>query len=153
MTRPPGRFAYWRDPLFVAALSAYAINRWAIALLLPTWWQGHFADLLLVPVGLPLWLWCERRVGWRDHDGIPRWREIAFVLVVWAVAAELVAPWMFAHATGDGWDVLAYAIGAFTAGLAWRTRARGAAVGQELACMPVGAPVYTAHIRARSSAG
>ena len=62
---------------------------------------------MLIPVGLPVWLWMERLIGWRRDDRTPRWREIAFVLVTWTVAAELIAPRLFTHATGDGWDVVA----------------------------------------------
>lgn len=121
MNRGDAPFRYWRDPLFLMGSAAYAINRVLVpAALQAPWWRGHFADLLLIPVGLPLWLWLERRIGWRRDDGMPRWREIAFVLVAWTVAAELIAPRLFAHATGDGWDGLAYACGAVAAGLLWR---------------------------------
>ena len=77
------------------------------------WWHDHFADFLLIPAGLPLWLWLERRIGWRRDDGMPRWREIAFALVTWTVAAELIAPRIFPQATGDAWDAVAYAGGAW----------------------------------------
>ena len=80
------------------------------------------------PAGLPLWLWLERRIGWRHDDRMPEWREIVFVLVTWTIAAELVAPRMFPQATGDAWDALAYAGGAVVAGLLWQrtTRSRRA---------------------------
>ena len=83
-------------------------------------WSGHFADLLLIPAGLPLWLWLERRIGWRRDDQMPRWREITFALITWTCAAELIAPRMFSQATGDGWDAVAYACGAVVAGLWWQ---------------------------------
>ncbi|MGE0449911.1 MAG: hypothetical protein AB7Q29_10060 [Vicinamibacterales bacterium] len=120
MTRRAERFKYWRDPLFVAASAAYVANRWLTPALHIALWRTHFADLLFVPVGLPLWLWLERRVGWRIDDRMPRWGEITFVLVIWSVAAELVAPQLFARATADVWDVAAYAAGAVTAGLSWQ---------------------------------
>jgi hypothetical protein len=114
-------FSYWRDPVWVATTAAYVVNRWIVpASLQPAWWRGHFSDLLLVPVGLPIWLWIERRLGWRTHDDLPRWTEIAFVLVTWTVAAELLAPRLFAHATGDVWDVAAYGCGAAAVGLSWQ---------------------------------
>lgn len=40
-------------------------------------------------------------------------------LVVWSVAAEVVGPHLFAHATGDIWDVAAYTAGAVVAGVLW----------------------------------
>ncbi len=83
-------------------------------------WSGHFADVLLIPAGLPLWLWLERRIGWRRDDQMPRWREIAFALVTWTVAAEVIAPSLFSQATGDVWDAVAYSGGAVIAGLLWQ---------------------------------
>ena len=101
-------FGYWREPLCLWAGAAYAINGWLVpAALQASWWRGHFSDLLLIPVGLPVWLWMERLIGWRRDDRTPRWRDIAFVLVTWTVAAELIAPRLFTRATGDGWDVVA----------------------------------------------
>lgn len=118
-------FGYWRDPVFLIAGAAYAMNRWLAPVVLQApLWHGHFADVLLIPAGLPLWLWMERRIGWRRDDRMPRWREIGFVLVTWTVAAELIAPRIFPQATGDGWDAVAYAGGAVVAGLLWRRTAR-----------------------------
>ena len=97
------------------------MNRWLLpATAQAPWWHDHFADVLLIPVGLPLWLWLERRISWRHDDCMPQWREIAFALVTWTVAAELVAPWIFPQATGDGWDAAAYLGGAILAGLVWQ---------------------------------
>ena len=120
MTGSAARFRYWRDPCCLAAGSAYAANRWLVPLAVQaTWWRGHFADLLLIPAGLPLWLWLERRLGWRGDDAMPRWGEIAFLAVTWTVAAELLAPVLFARATPDAWDAAAYAAGALVSGAIW----------------------------------
>ncbi len=119
------RFRYWRDPVCLVAVAAYAAHRGLVpAAVQASWWSGHFTDFLLIPAGLPLWLWLERRIGWRRDDRMPRWREIAFVLVTWTIAAELVAPRIFPQATGDGWDALAYAGGAVVAGLSWQRATR-----------------------------
>ena len=129
MTTGDRRFGYWRDPVCLVAVAAYAAHRWLVpAALQAPWWSGHFTDFLLIPAGLPLWLWLERRIGWRRDDRMPQWREIAFVLVTWTIAAELIAPRIFQQATGDGWDALAYAGGAVVAGLSWQrtTRSRRA---------------------------
>lgn len=114
-------FKYWRDPVCVTACATYVAYRWlmpAVGLSPP--WNGHVTDVLLVPAGLPLWLWLERQVGWRSDDRMPRWREIAFALVTWTVAAELIAPGIFRQATGDAWDLVAYSGGAAIAGLVWQ---------------------------------
>lgn len=117
------RFGYWRDPVGLAAAAAYALNRWLVPLAWQAaWWRGHFADVLLIPAGLPWWLWLEKGLGWRGHDTPPRWSEIAFLFVVWSAAAELIGPHLFRHATADAWDVVAYAAGAVAAGVLWRPR-------------------------------
>jgi len=114
-------FGYWRDPICLGAIAIYIGYRWLIPVAGQTsFWSGHFADVLLIPAGLPLWLFLERRIGWRSDDQMPRWREIAFALVTWTVAAELIAPRMFSQATGDAWDAVAYACGAAIAGLLWQ---------------------------------
>ena len=121
MTVDDSRFRYWRDPICLCAAAAYGINRWLVpdAWQAP-WWHGHFADVLMIPVGVPLWLLLERHLGWRDDDRMPRVREIAFLLCTWTVAAELIAPRILTRATGDAWDAVAYAGGALVAGLFWR---------------------------------
>jgi hypothetical protein len=121
VTLSDGRFLYWRDPVCVAACATYVVYRWLLpATGFSPLWSGHFTDVLLMPAGLPVWLWVERRIGWRGDDRMPRWTEVAFALVIWTVAAELVAPLLFSQATGDAWDAVAYAGGSAVAGLAWR---------------------------------
>jgi len=115
------RFRYGRDALCIAACVAYAMNSW----ILPDSWRTpflheHLNDALLIPAALPLLLWAHRGLGLRAHDEPPRWVEIVITVVLWSVAAELVAPALFANATGDWRDIVAYAAGAAIAGLWWR---------------------------------
>jgi len=114
------RFGYWRDPLAVASVLLYAINRWA----LKPWvhhgfWHDHFNDLLLIPAALPLVLWLQRRLKLRLHDRPPTWPEIALHLVVWTAICEWIGPRFYHHATADWRDVAAYTAGAIAAGLWW----------------------------------
>ncbi len=114
------RFRYAFDPLCLLACAAYGVNRWIV----PHAWKGwflkdYFDDILFIPAALPLILWLQRRTGLRPTDVRPRWSEIIFHLVVWSVAAEVIAPHFFARAVGDPWDVVAYAGGALVAGLFW----------------------------------
>ena len=114
-------FGYARDPVCVVACACYGVNRW----LLPAAFRGafmrnYFSDVLLIPAALPLVLWLQRRLGLRPADAKPQWSEIGLHLVVWSVAAELIAPHFFSRAAGDPWDVAAYAVGAFVSGLIWR---------------------------------
>jgi hypothetical protein len=114
-------FGYARDPLCWISIVFYAANRWG----LPAAWKtaflrNHFNDLLFIPAALPLMLWLERRLGLRTTDAPPDWREVLFHLVAWSLAAEVVGPHLFHQATGDVWDVAAYAAGAVVATLYWR---------------------------------
>ena len=115
------RFRYARDPVCLAACGGYALNRWLLPLALKgTFLRNYFDDTLLIPAALPLVLWLHVRFGWRPADARPRWSEIVFHLAVWSVAAEVIAPHLFARATGDPWDVAAYAGGALVSGLIWQ---------------------------------
>jgi hypothetical protein len=115
------RFGYARDPVCLAACACYAANRWLLPLALRgVFLRSYFNDVLLIPAALPLVLWLQRRLGLRNADVRPTWPEIALHVAVWSVAAELVAPHLFAHSTGDPWDVAAYAGGAIISGLIWR---------------------------------
>lgn len=114
-------FGYARDRLCLAACAGYACNRWLLPLAWKGWFlHGYFSDVLLIPAALPLVLWVQRRLGLRPADTRPAWREILLHLAVWAVTAELIAPHLFARATGDAWDVAAYTGGALLSGLLWQ---------------------------------
>lgn len=82
--------------------------------------QGYLADLLMIPAALPPVLWVQRRLSLRTHDEYPGQGEVWLHVAVWALAAEGVAPHLFHQATGDGWDVVAYALGAGVALVFWK---------------------------------
>jgi len=114
------RFGYVRDPVCLVACTCYAANRWLIPIALKgIFLRGYFSDVLLIPAALPPVLRLHRWLGLRAGDAPPRWGEIALHVAVWSVAAELVAPHFFHRATGDPWDVVAYAGGAIVSGLLW----------------------------------
>ena len=119
------RFRYGLDPLCLLSGAAYAVERWIIR---PhtdaVFWHAYSTDFLLIPAALPLLLWVYRRLGLRARDTWPAWSEIAQPLVVWSLAAEVVAPHLFKSAIGDWHDVLAYAVGAVIAGGWWFLAAR-----------------------------
>jgi len=117
------RFGYWRDPLAVGSVALYAVNVWWVKPQVHGgFWHGQFNDLLLIPAALPLVLWVQRWMGWRTHDRAPMWSEIFLHLVVWTLVCEGIGPRFIAHATADGWDVLAYTAGAVVAGGWWQWR-------------------------------
>tara|TARA_B110000285_G_scaffold189014_1_gene215476 strand:- start:61 stop:453 length:393 start_codon:yes stop_codon:yes gene_type:complete len=113
-------FGYLRDGLFLVAGGLYAINRWVIKPMAPegffAWW---FSDLLLIPAALPFVLWLERLLGLRRTDLPPTPREILFLLILWSVLFEVVAPYLLPQATGDWRDVIAYIVGGLFAGIWW----------------------------------
>ena len=114
------RFRYALYPLCVLSCAGYAANRWIVPFAWKGWFlRNYFDDTLFIPAALPLMLWLYRRLGLRSGDARPEWSEIIFHLVVWSIAAEVIAPRFFAHAVGDPWDVAAYAAGALVAGLVW----------------------------------
>lgn len=79
----------------------------------------HFNDLLLIPAALPLVLWLQRRLSLRKHDSPPTAAEICGHWLVWSVISEGIGPHVFAHATADILDVVAYGAGAIVAGVWW----------------------------------
>ncbi|MBE2179790.1 MAG: hypothetical protein IAE97_04905 [Chthoniobacterales bacterium] len=114
------KFGYLRDGLFLAACALYAANRWLIKPVAPGGFFGSwFNDVLLIPCAVPVLLWLERRTGIRRTDVPPTVAEIAFVLVLWSVLFEVIAPRFAARATGDWLDVAAYTAGAVVAALWW----------------------------------
>jgi hypothetical protein len=133
------KFRYLRDTLFLAACALYAVNRLLIKPLAPggffAWW---FSDLLLIPCAAPVCLWLERRSGVRRHDDPPRAGEILFLVVLWSVLFEVIAPRWIARATGDWRDVVAYATGAMLAWLWWNRAPSKLSARRQLA--PTAAP-------------
>lgn len=114
------RFRYAFDPLCLAAVAAYVVGRWWLrAHVAHGFWHDQFTDLLLIPAALPFALGVQRRLGLRIDDARPRWREILLHVAVWSIAAEVIAPLVFRHATGDWRDVAAYTAGAIGAGAWW----------------------------------
>lgn len=119
------RFRYALDPLCLLSCGLYAACRWLIRPhTAAVFWHSYSTDYLLIPAALPLLLWVYRRLGLRAHDRFPAWRETGLYFLIWAVAAEGVAPLLFKSATGDWWDVAAYAAGAVLAGGWWSLAGR-----------------------------
>jgi len=119
------RFGTLRDPLFLAAVAGYALNRWLLKPLLPSHFlHSHFNDLLLIPAALPVVLWGQRLLGLRKHDLAPSWAEMALHLAVWSVVCEGIGPCWLGFGTADLRDMAAYALGGMAACLWWNRTAR-----------------------------
>jgi hypothetical protein len=113
-------FRFWRDPLFVGGCCAYALNRWWVApRVTSAFLRFHFNDLFLIPCALPILLWMQERLGLRRKGEWPQTREIVLYWAIWSILFEVIGPHLIRRATGDMWDVAAYAVGGLAAALWW----------------------------------
>ena len=116
-------FRYLRDPLFLACLAVYFVNRLVIKPYLPnTFSQCYLNDLVCIPFWIPIMLFAMRKAGLRRDDGPPRSYEIIVPLLVWSLAFEVVAPYtntLDGLAFGDHVDILCYVTGALIAATFW----------------------------------
>jgi hypothetical protein len=117
-------FRYLRDPLFLACLGAYFVNRFALKPhVTNAFLHNHFNDLICIPFWVPVMLWMQRNAGLRAADDPPRASEMLIPLIVWSITFEI---WLPQTDTFRGWctadpvDVLAYAAGALAAAIWWR---------------------------------
>lgn len=88
------------------------------------WW---FDDLLLIPCAAPVYFWIERKAGLRRHDQPPSAGELIFLLVLWSVLFELIAPHFISWTTGDWRDIVSYAAGGAVAWAWWNRPIRSRA--------------------------
>ncbi len=119
---PAGGFGYWRDPLFLACLAVYGINRLLIKPSLHHYsplFHGHLNDTLTAPVALPLYLYAYRRIGLRPDDQPPRWWEVALHVAVWIVFFKWFGPVHLHRAVADPIDAVCIAAGAAVAWTFW----------------------------------
>jgi hypothetical protein len=117
------QFRYLRDELFLTAATCYGLNRWLIKPWVTSpFLHGQFNDLLLIPTGLPVVLWIQRKANLRTGDVAPTWSEITLHLLVWSVICEFMGPVWLHRGTADPWDVAAYAAGGVVAGIWWNYR-------------------------------
>ena len=115
-------FRYGLDPVFLAGVLLYTLNRVCFA---PLWGAtapfltDYFGDLLLIPCALPLLLWLQRIGASANPRPSATPGEIGWTLVLWAVLFEVVFPHFSGWGVSDPLDVLAYAMGAWLANCAW----------------------------------
>lgn len=118
------RFRYLRDPLFLACVLTYFVNRFILKSIWTTGFVHEYLnDVICIPFWVPLMLWTERRFGLRRHDGPPEAVEVIIPLVMWSWLFEFVLPrteLFSGYCVADHRDVLAYAAGALGAAVLWR---------------------------------
>jgi hypothetical protein len=113
-----------RDRVFVLCFWIYLINRLILKphLASTTFAACYLNDLLLIPVCLPPVLALYRLLGIRRNGLPPTEIETLIHVFIWSAMFELILP-LLSHrlnATADRFDVVAYAIGAAIAQVAWR---------------------------------
>lgn len=118
------RFRYLADPLFIACVALYTLNRFALKPHLDiAFLHDHLNDVICLPFWIPIMLWLQRCCGLRADDAPPRPLEIAIPLIIWSIAFELWLPTTatFARwATPDPLDIVCYAAGGLAAVVFWR---------------------------------
>jgi hypothetical protein len=119
------RFLYLRDPLFLFCVAVYFVNRFVFKCIWPTGFvHEHMNDLICIPFWVPIMLFIQRRVGWRNGDYSPQPGEIIIPLILWSWIFEIVLPqtdWFGELCVADHLDVLYYALGALIAAVFWRS--------------------------------
>lgn len=124
MNQDSQKFRYFTDPVCIACLIIYPINRWYLKPHHIGGWftHGYLNDVMCLPLFLPMILYAQRLVGLRPSDAFPKWWEILQHWAIFSIVFELILPTMpqlYKH-THDPWNVVAYLIGGIIAGLIWR---------------------------------
>jgi len=117
-------FLYLRDPLFLASVATYFVNRLVLKII---WTSGfvheHLNDLICIPFWVPIMLYVQRLLGLRAADGAPQSAEIVIPLLAWSWIFEIILPKtaiLADRCTADFMDICYYALGAFFAALFWK---------------------------------
>jgi hypothetical protein len=122
-------FRYLADPVCIASLVLYAINRFYLKPHHIGGWftHGYLNDVLCLPLFVPMILRVQRLIGLRRHDGYPRGWEILQHWAAFSIVFQLILPRYPKTFTtaGDHWDMLAYATGGIMAWTCWRLAAQG----------------------------
>jgi hypothetical protein len=121
-------FQYLGDPICIASLCIYVVNRfWLKPNHIGGWFtHGYLNDCLCLPLFVPIILWIQHLVGLRRHARFPNGWEIFQNLAVFTFVFQVVIP-QFPKAftaAGDRRDIIAYATGGLIAGMWWRSRVR-----------------------------
>jgi hypothetical protein len=120
------RFGYLRDPLFLACLVLYLVNRFVLKPFTSIeFFHSYLNDLICIPFWVPIMLFLLRKVGLRREDGPPEAHEVLIPLIGWAYFFEVYLPGVPRFqglAIADPADVFFYAAGALLASMFWMVR-------------------------------
>ena len=116
------KFKYLLDPLFLFSLALYSINKspfLKFGFLSCNFFTYYFNDLLLVPVLVPIILFCSKAFKLRNVYSPPMFLEIIVPVAIWSIAFELIGPFYFGKGTSDPLDVFVYCLGGLIGWLIW----------------------------------
>jgi hypothetical protein len=116
-------FRYLADPLCIAALSLYALNRFYLKPHHIGGWftHGYLNDVLCLPLFVPIILYTQHLLHLRPHYKSPSLWEIVQAFLAFSIVFQLIIP-RFPHTfttAGDPLDILAYAAGGILAHAWW----------------------------------
>jgi hypothetical protein len=122
------QFNYLTDPICIASLILYTINRFLLKPYRIGGWftHGYLNDVLCLSLFVPIILYIQRIFGIRQHDRYPLAWEILQQWVIFSILFQAILPRfpkVFAGA-GDPWDILAYFTGGLLAGIYWSAQSR-----------------------------
>ena len=128
MPASPRPFRYFADPVCIACLIIYPINRFYLKPHHIGGWftHGYLNDVMCLPLFVPMILYVQRAVGLRDHDGYPRIWELFQHWAIFSIVFQAILPRfpkVFTSA-GDPWDMLAYFAGGMIGYWIWFAEAR-----------------------------
>jgi hypothetical protein len=116
-------FRYLRDPLFLACVVVYFINRSLVKpLVAGGFFHDHLNDLICIPFFVPIMLFVLRKLGLRPSDGPPSATEILIPVSLWSLLFEVVLPTQATVGRGmtaDYRDIFYYALGGLLAASFW----------------------------------
>ncbi|HAI12106.1 MAG TPA: hypothetical protein DCM28_10410 [Phycisphaerales bacterium] len=108
-------FSYLRDRLFLICVGIYFLNRMLESVQWShTYLRWYLNDLLLVPIFVPIMLWCMRKLKLRKHDLAPSLLEIGMLVLVIGLVFEGISPYLPVLkdvSTPDINDLICYALG------------------------------------------
>ena len=118
------KFRYLTDPLFLAVVVLYFLNRYLFEPYLScSFFSSYVNDLICIPFWVPIMVWAMRVTRARSHDLPPTPSEVLIPLLIWSLAFELIFPNvgpLVGRTFADPKDILCYAVGACCAVVFWR---------------------------------
>ena len=119
---PRRPFLYLADPICIASILLYILNRWVLKPHHIGGWftHGYLNDVLCLPLFLPIILRIQSVLGIRRHDLPPTLFEVLHNWLIFSIVFKGILPHLPMFTTADDpWDVLAYLAGGVAAYVYW----------------------------------